>query len=433
MHVPLLELTAQNRPLEAELNAAFARVLRSGQYILGPELDSFEHQVAALTHTRHAIGVSSGTDAILLALMTLGVGPGDEVLCPSFTFFATAGCVARVGARPVFVDSCPVCFNLDVADAARKVTPWTKAIIPVHLFGQAAEMDGVLALAHAHGLAVIEDAAQALGAGYRGRKVGGLGTMGVFSFFPTKNLGGFGDSGMLVTHDDRLADKARLLRVHGARARYYHQFIGANFRMDPLQAALLSVKLPHYDAYTSRRRENAAYYTDRLSKFPNVVLAAITESRCLSCGTADRGTQTVQHGTKHAEHARRNTEHARPDASPAAESQISDSKSQIRLVLPSAYPHNDPIWNQYTLRVPGEGRRDALKAWLARKGIGSETYYPVPLHRQECFAYLGGAADALPNANLLASQCLSIPIYPELTRAQRDEVVDAIREFLEQV
>ena len=438
MPVPLLELTAQNRPLEAELNAAFARVLRSGQYILGPELDSFEKQIAALTHTRHAIGVSSGTDAILLALMTLGIGPGDEVLCPSFTFFATAGCVARVGAKPVFVDSCPVCFNLDVADAVRKVTPRTKAIIPVHLFGQVAEMDGVLALAREHRLAVIEDAAQALGAGYRGRKVGGLGTMGIFSFFPTKNLGGFGDSGMLVTQDDALADKARLLRVHGARARYYHQFVGANFRMDPLQAALLSVKLPHYDTYTRRRRENAAYYTDRLSKFPGVALADITESRCLSCGTADRGTQnvergaqTVEHGTKNAERATRNTEHGTRFASPAAEPQISDFESQIRLVLPSAYAHNDSIWNQYTLRVPGEGRRDALKAFLARKGIGSETYYPVPLHRQECFAYLGCGADSLPNANLLASQCLSLPIYPELTRPQQDEIVEAIREFLD--
>src|SRR5882672_10378421 len=232
MKVPLLDLKQQNAPLAAGLRAAFERVLASGQFVLGPEVEALERQTAALLEVKHALGVSSGTDAILLALMTLGIGPGDEVICPSFTFFATAGCVARTGARPVFADSCPVCFNIDVADAARKTTAKTKAIIPVHLFGQAAEMDGVMALAEQYEVAVIEDAAQALGASYKGRRVGSIGAFGTFSFFPSKNLGGLGDSGMLVTNNDALAEKARLLRTHGSKPKYYHRVVGANFRMD---------------------------------------------------------------------------------------------------------------------------------------------------------------------------------------------------------
>ena len=215
MNVSLLDLKAQNRALEPELQAAFERVLRSGHFILGPEVEQFEAALAAFTGAKHALGVSSGTDAILLALMALGLGPGDEVLCPTFTFFATAGCIARVGARPVFVDSCPVCFNLDLRDAARRITPRTKALLPVHLFGQAADMDGVLELAQAHGLRVIEDAAQSLGATYRGRQAGTIGDCGTLSFFPTKNLGALGDAGALVTNDSALFERARILRMHG--------------------------------------------------------------------------------------------------------------------------------------------------------------------------------------------------------------------------
>ena len=251
MNVNLLDLKAQNGALEPELNEAFLRVLRSGHFILGPEVDRFERALAEFTGAKHALGVSSGTDAILVALMAHGIGPGDEVLCPSFTFFATAGCVARVGATPVFVDSCPVCFNLDVRDAARRITPRTKAIIPVHLFGQPAEMDGVLDLARRHGLRVIEDAAQAMGATYRGRQVGTLGDFGTISFFPTKNLGALGDAGALLTNDTALFERAKILRMHGMDPKYVHQVVGGNFRLDALQAAMLSVKLPRFDGYSA--------------------------------------------------------------------------------------------------------------------------------------------------------------------------------------
>ena len=394
MTIPLLDLKEQNRALEPELKAAFERVLHSGRFILGPEVQNFEMQVALLSEVRHAIGVSSGTDAILLALMTLGIGPGDEVLCPSFTFFATAGCIARTGAEPVFVDSCPVCFNLDVADAARKVTARTKAIIPVHLFGQTANMDAVMALAAAHGLTVIEDAAQALGAASKRRPAGSISQFGTFSFFPSKNLGGFGDSGMLVTNDDALADKARLLRTHGSKPKYYHKSVGGNFRMDPFQAALLSVKLPHQKAYSAQRKANAQYYSEQLAKIPGVRPALLAESRCLA-----------------------------PDAAAMA-------PDEARVVLPHAYEHNDPIWNQFTLRVLGEGRRDRLKVYLDENGIGAEIYYPVPMHRQECFAYLPSARTACPVADRLASECLSIPVFPELSRTGQDAVIAAISGFL---
>src|SRR5271168_331902 len=280
MTVNLLDLKPQNSVLEPELHEAFLRVLRSGHFILGPEVDKFERALAEFTGAKHALGVSSGTDAILVALMALGIGPGDEVLCPSFTFFATAGCVARVGATPVFVDSCPVCFNLDVRDAARRITPKTKAIIPVHLFGQSAEMDGVLDLARQHGLRVIEDAAQAMGATYRGKQVGALGDFGAISFFPTKNLGALGDAGAVLTNDTALFERAKILRMHGMDPKYYHSVIGGNFRLDALQAAMLSVKLPHFNSYTAGRRRNAALYTQRLAALPGVVEAGPEDCGC---------------------------------------------------------------------------------------------------------------------------------------------------------
>lgn len=384
MPVPLLDVNAQNLPLEKELTEAFQRVLRSGQFIMGPDIPAFESEVARMAGVKHAIGVSSGTDAILLALMALGLGPGDEVLCPSFTFFATAGCVARVGAIPVFVDSDPLTFNLDPADAARKITPRTKAIIPVHLFGQCAEMDAVMDLARKHHLAVIEDAAQSLGAKYKGRGAGSIGTFGTYSFFPSKNLGALGDAGMLVCQDDALAEKARLLRTHGSKPKYYHKFVGANFRLDSLQAAFLRVKLPHYNEYTERRHANAAFYTEKFSKLPGVLLASD-----LNAG----------------------------------------NEKNARLILPVAQPHCDHIWNQYTLRLTAPGSRDALRKHLTDLGIGTEIYYPVPMHRQECFAYLN-ASQSCPIAAQLADQAISLPIYPELPRADAEAVVVAITAFL---
>lgn len=399
MSVPLLDLKPQNLALERELTEAFQRVLRSGHYILGPELERFEADMARLLGVRHALGVSSGTDAILLALMSLGIGPGDEVIAPSFTFFATGGCVSRVGATPVFADVCPICFNLDLADVARRITPRTKAILPVHLFGQAADMDPLLALAAQHGLQVIEDGAQALGATYRGRAVGGFGAFGTFSFFPSKNLGALGDAGLLVTNDETLAQKAALLRLHGAKPKYYHHLIGANFRMDALQAAFLSVKTVRYAEYTEARCRNASDYTAQLTPLPGVQVADPAQCGCsLSVG---------------------------------------DSKaSEVRLVLPVAYPHNQHIWNQYTIRVPGPGRRDALRAHLQAKGIGTEIYYPVPLHAQPCFARELALPDSpsgkfpFPVSDRLAQEVVSLPIYPELTESQRAEVVAGIREFL---
>jgi dTDP-4-amino-4,6-dideoxygalactose transaminase len=399
MSVPLLDLKPQNLALERELTEAFQRVLRSGHYILGPELDRFESDMAKLLGVRHALGVSSGTDAILLALMSLGIGPGDEVIAPSFTFFATGGCVSRVGATPVFADVCPICFNLDLADVARRITPRTKAILPVHLFGQAADMDPLLALAAQHGLQVIEDGAQALGATYRGRAVGGFGAFGTFSFFPSKNLGALGDAGLLVTNDETLAHKAALLRLHGAKPKYYHHLIGANFRMDALQAAFLSVKTARYAEYTEARCRNASDYTAQLSVLPGVQVADPAQCGC---------------------------------SLPVGGSKV----SEIRLVLPVAYPHNNHIWNQYTVRVPGPGRRDAMRAHLLAKGIGTEIYYPVPLHAQPCFAQEVAAPNSpsgkfpFPVSDRLAQEVVSLPIYPELTESQRAEVVAGIREFL---
>ncbi|HEV8541942.1 MAG TPA: DegT/DnrJ/EryC1/StrS family aminotransferase [Verrucomicrobiae bacterium] len=384
--VPLLDVNAQNGPLEGELKAAFDRVLKSGQFIMGPDIGALESEISEMAAVKHAIGVSSGTDAILLALMALGVKSGDEVLCPSFTFFATAGCIARAGATPVFVDVDPLTFNLDLTDAAKKVTRRTKAIIPVHLFGQCADMDQVVQLAQAHGVTVIEDAAQSLGATYRGRAAGAIGSCGAYSFFPSKNLGGLGDAGMLVCNEDTLAEKARLLRTHGANPKYYHKEIGGNFRLDSLQAAFLRVKLAHYGSYNARRRANAAYYTEKLSKLPGVVLAT-------------------------------DYEHKTGDA--------------VRLVLPTEMVGCNHIWNQYTVRIPGPGRRDIVRNKLADAGVSSEIYYPIPLHKQECFAYCsGGQPDSCPVASRIASEVLSIPIYPELTKMQVDAVVAGIGKAL---
>jgi dTDP-4-amino-4,6-dideoxygalactose transaminase len=394
MKVPLLDLREQNAALRPELDAAYARVMQSSQFIMGPEVTELETACAQVVQVKHAIGVSSGTDAILLALMALGIGPGDEVICPSFTFFATAGCIARVGAKPVFADSCGTCFNIEVADAAAKVTPRTKAIVPVHLFGQAAEMDEVMALAQRYNLAVIEDAAQAFSAEYKGRSAGSIGTFGTYSFFPSKNLGGFGDAGMLVTNDDALAERARMLRLHGAKPKYFHKMVGANFRMDPFQAALLRVKLPHLNNYSRNRAANAAYYQEKLSALPAVTL-----------------------GDGH------HCKNRNPEG--------------FKVILPMVHDHRRHIWNQYTLRVQKteswkrpESPRDALRDYLAIKGIGTEIYYPGPMHMQECFALSGESNAKLPICERLSDQVLSIPVYPELPREHQDYTVGAIAEFL---
>jgi dTDP-4-amino-4,6-dideoxygalactose transaminase len=395
MSVPLLDLKRQNTPLRAELLQAFERVMDSGQYILGKEVEQFERLAASVAGTRHAIGVTSGTDAILLALMTLGIGSGDEVICPSFTFFATAGCISRTGARPVFADSCPVCFNIDPTSFEQLISPRTKAVIPVHLFGQPAHMNEIMGVAGANRLAVIEDAAQALSAAYRGRPVGSIGTFGTFSFFPSKNLGGFGDAGLLTTNDDALAEKARLLRSHGAKPKYLHKMVGGNFRMDPMQAALLSVKLPHLSDYSRGRSANACEYTRRLAELPAAGI---------------------------------NTGISLPDLKSRA----------AFLLLPAPHDGNTHIWNQYTLQViPGnkwsrtETPRDALRSFLQERGIGSEIYYPRPMHQQDCFASIGGQP-SLPVSERLSRESVSLPVFPELTTAEKDAVIAALADFLAQ-
>ncbi|HUR58641.1 MAG TPA: DegT/DnrJ/EryC1/StrS family aminotransferase [Opitutaceae bacterium] len=363
MSVPLLDLNRQNSALHAELLVAFERVMRSGHFILGPEVEAFEKEAAAFLESKHAIAVSSGTDAILVALMALDIGPGDEVICPAFTFFATAGCIARAGATPVFAEVRADSFNLDAADVARRVTSRTKAIMPVHLFGQSADMEPLLALARQHNLAIIEDAAQALGAKHRGRPAGTFGEFGTYSFFPSKNLGGFGDGGLVATNRDDLAEKVRLLRTHGAKPKYFHKRIGGNFRLDALQCALLRAKLPQLPAYCAARQRHAAFYSKQLAGL--------------------RG-----------------------------------------IALPTALPNNEHIWNQYTLRVDGTGRRDALRQHLTREGIGHEVYYPLSLHQQECFAHLPKVA--LPVSEQLAREVISIPVFPELTEAELTRVVAAL-------
>jgi len=378
MNVPLVDVARQNRPLEPQFMEAFRRVVSSGRFILGPEVEAFEKEAAAVAGARYGIGVSSGTDAILCALMALGIGPGDEVICPSFTFFATAGSIDRCGARPVFADSCPTSFNIDPAGIEPLITERTRAIIPVHLYGQAADLDPIFEIARRHGLSVIEDAAQAFGAAYKGRPVGALGEFGTVSFFPTKNLGGFGDAGLLLTNDSQLASKARLLRNHGAEERYFHKMVGGNFRLDALQAALLSVKLPHLAGYTALRQRHFAEYTSALAGIRSAAMEIVTPALC-------------------------------------------EDRTHIA--------------NQYTVRVRA-GRewrqdrspRDSLRSFLTDRGIASEVYYPLPLHRQECFQR-SGPHRPLATAEMLSREVLSLPVFPELTAEERTVVAGAIAEF----
>lgn len=395
MPVPLLDVNAQNHPLAPQLREAFDRVLLSGQFIMGPDVNAFEKECAAMIGVKHAISCSSGTDALVMALMALGIGHGDEVILPSFTFFATAGSVARTGATPVFVDVCPICFNIDAEKAAAKITSRTKAIMPVHLFGQSADMNAIQSLAAKHQLWVIEDCAQAIGSRHKGLSCGTMGHFGAYSFFPSKNLGGFGDGGLLVTNDDGLAEKAIMMRNHGMQPKYYHSVVGGNFRMDTLQAALLRVKLGHYDDYSNGRRRNASYYTEKLSQLPGVVTADPAHCQC-----AARQNEWL-------------------------------TATQAQLVLPVPYGHNEHIWNQYTLRVIGEGRRDALKKHLLDHGIGCEVYYPLTMDQQQCFLHLPEfSRNDCDIAHRMANEVLSIPIYAELTQQQLDEVVGVITSWI---
>jgi dTDP-4-amino-4,6-dideoxygalactose transaminase len=377
--VPRLDLTRLDPELEGELLAAFARFLRSGRYVLGPAVDELEAECAAYLGVKHAVGVSSGTDAILAALMVLGIGPGDEVVCPTFTFQATAESIWRTGARPVLVDCGLSDFNVSAAEVEARIGPRTRAVLPVHLFGQCAEMGPLADIGRARGVAVIEDAAQALGAEYQGRRAGTMGTIGCFSFFPSKNLGGFGDGGLCVTGDDALAEALRAARVHGAEPRYHHRFIGGNFRLDALQATLLLPKLRRLDGFTAGRRRNAELYT-RL----------FTEA---GIGAPNRG---------------------------------QEEEAGARVLLPVATGARH-VHNQYVVRVPG--LRDALRAFLAARGVQTEVYYPVPVHLQECFASLGHRAGDFPRAERAAREALALPLFPELSAGEIGYVVEQVACF----
>ncbi|QDV90161.1 Aminotransferase [Phycisphaerae bacterium RAS2] len=362
--VPLLDLKLQYATIRDEVMAAIEGICESQRFIGGPEVVACEEAVAAYSGCKVGVGMSSGTDALLCGMMAMGIGPGDEVIVPSFTFFATAGCVSRLGAKPVFVDIDAATFNATAEQIERAITPKTKLIIPVHLYGQCADMTGILKVANQRGIPVMEDAAQSIGAKHHGKAACSMGKLGTLSFFPSKNLGAFGDAGMIVTNDSAFGERCRMFRDHGAQPKYYHKWVGGNFRLDALQAAVVRIKLKHLDAWSARRMENAKRY--------NALFAG----------------------------------------------------SVVK--TPVIAPGNDSIYNQYVIRAP---KRDELKKHLDGQGIGTEVYYPVPLHMQECFAYLGGKAGDLPICEQAAREVLAIPIYPELTAAQQERVARTIRAF----
>ncbi len=369
--VPFMDLVRQYQDLSAETLAAVERVLASQKFILGEEVAALEAEVAAYCDAREAIGCASGTDALILALMALDIGPGDEVITSPFTFFATASSICRVGAKPVFVDLDPVTFNLDPVQVEAAVTPNTKAIMPVHLFGQTAEMDALWRIAVREKLSIVEDACQAIGADYRGRRAGVLGTVGCFSFFPTKNLGGAGDGGMLTTDDADLAKRLKRLRVHGDVGVYQHLEIGLNSRLDALQATILRIKLRKLEAWTAARQQNARRYAERFA----------------------------------------------------------ETGLDRQLVLPEAAPGRRHVYNQYSVRVP-HGRRDAVMASLKEQKIGCAIYYPMPLHLQPCFASLGYKPGDFPEAERASREVLALPIFPELTVAEQDRVIEGLQKAL---
>ncbi len=370
--VPLLDVGRGNLPLREEFLQALGNVIDSGRFLYGPDVTELEREVAAYSQVEHAIGCASGSDALLLALMALEVGPGDEIVVPSFTFFASVSCIVRLGATPVFVDIRPDTFNMDAEKLAAAITPRTKAVIPVHLFGQCAEIDRICQIASDHDTVVIEDAAQAIGAAYNSRPAGSWGSIGCFSFYPTKNLGGMGDGGMMSTGDASTADKLRLLSSHGMRPRYYHRVLGINSRLDTFQAAILRVKMKYLPQAVEARQANAARY-EQMFKDAGLMNSA-----------------------------------------------------------PITLPYHDPnafhVWNQYSIRVAG-GRRDALKASLTEQGIGTEIYYPVPMHQQDCFNDLTLPLGGLPETERACAEILNLPIYPELTIDEQTRVVDSIKQF----
>ncbi|HMT08908.1 MAG TPA: DegT/DnrJ/EryC1/StrS family aminotransferase [Pyrinomonadaceae bacterium] len=371
MQVPLLDLKEQNAALRPQIEAALGRVLDTNGFILGGEVAALEDEIAQFCNVDHAIGCASGTDAILLALMALDIGPGDEVITTPYSFFATVSSITRLGATPVFVDIEPDHYNIDPTKIEAKITSRTKAIEPVHLYGQCAEMDAINEIASRHSIGVVEDAAQAIGALDNGRQAGSMSAAGCFSFYPSKNLGGMGDGGFLTTNDDVTAKKLRALRVHGAEERYFHKYVGLNSRLDGFQGAVLRVKLPHLNSWTEKRRTNAERYND---SFSNAGLLEEIEI------------PTERHGAHH-------------------------------------------IYNQYVIRVPAH--RDELRAFLTDCGIGTDIYYPVPLHLQQCFAYLGYKKGDMPVSERAADETLALPIFPELQDSQIDHVVSSIAKFFD--
>jgi len=388
MKVPLLDLKPQYLSLKKELDDAVLRVAESQYFILGPEVENMEREFCQYLGCKHAIGVSSGTDALLLALMAINIGPGDEVIVPTYSFFATAGVVSRLNATPVLTDIDPVTFNISVDDIKRKVTAKTKAIIPVHLYGQSAAMEKIMRVAKENNIKVIEDAAQAIGTQYKdGKYVGTIGDIGCFSFFPSKNLGGYGDGGLVTTNDDELAYMLRIKRVHGGEQKYYHKVIGGNFRIDALQAAVLRVKLPHLDKWSEKRRINAEHYYELFRK----------------AGLAEEPGKIKF-----------------------------DDKNSVLLPKPiyrgSAAVKNYHIYNQFIIRAQN---RDGLKKFLTENEIGNEIYYPVPFHMQECFANLNHKRGDFPESEKASETSLAIPIYPELSKVQQEYVVQKINEFFQ--
>lgn len=367
MKVPLLDLKAQYETIRGEIRAAIEEVVEEQNFILGRQVAALETRIAALCGVPAAVGCASGTDALYLALRALGVRPGDEVITVPYTFFATAGSIHHAGARPVFVDIEPATYNLDPAKLEGAITPRTKAILPVHLFGQCADMDPILAVARAKGIPVVEDAAQAIGATAQGRPAGSMGAIGCFSFFPSKNLGGFGDGGMAVSVDPALAERMRVLRVHGSQPKYFHSVIGVNSRLDTLQAAVILAKLPHLERWSAGRRRVAAFYDGAFA----------------GC-----------------------------DA----------------IVRPITLAGNTHIYNQYTLRVPD---RDGLLKHLSEKGVGHAIYYPLPLHLQKCFAFLGHREGDYPESEKAARETVSLPVYPEITEPQRAYVAETVLAYVQ--
>jgi len=367
MNVPLLDLQAQYASLRDEVHRAVERVFDSQRFVLGDEVRKLEASIAAYTETRHAIACASGSDAVLLALMALDIRAGDEVITTPFTFFATAAAITRLGARPVFVDIHPYTYNLDTSHVADAITEKTKALLPVHLYGQCVEMDPLLELSERHGIPIVEDAAQAIGATDREEKAGSMGAIGCFSFYPTKNLGGAGDGGMLTTSDDGLAERLCRLRTHGGANEYEHSEVGINSRLDELQAAVLNVKFPHLDKWSDERLSKAAVYDELLDDTP------------------------------------------------------------FEVITPSLREDGRHIYHQYVICVPHY--RDALMEHLKQQGVGTKVYYPIPLHRQECFAYLGYKEGEFPESERAARETMALPIYPELTETQQAYVVDTIKSF----